>query len=292
MNLNLNFRSSSLATDFKYENPSIPSTDWSLEEGYKTSDFYVHPRRVLGPGALAGLSVVFKVDISDFDYVCRGSVQGFRILLNTPGDISRVGKQYFRVPLHQEIVVSVKPNMISTSHTLDDYTPDRRQCFFNHERELKFFKVYSQNNCEFECLVNATLARCNCVKFSMPRDNDTNICTHNERFCYDETETDLMKEALNLSLKSGRKKKSEKPCNCLPSCTSISYDTEISQGDFDYDKAADEEGNFSNVVLGRLTIFFKEPQFITSKRSELYGVTDFMANVGGLLGELMTLNVN
>lgn len=28
----------------------------------------------------------------------------------------------------------------------------------------------------------------------------------------------------------------------------------------------------------------KETQFITSKRSELYGLTDFIANCGGLLG--------
>jgi acid-sensing ion channel, other len=61
---------------------------------------------------------------------------------------------------------------------------------------------------------------------------------------------------------------------------------------------------FPGAILARLTIFFKEAQFITSKRSELYGLTgklenifffsasstllsltDFMANCGGLLGE-------
>lgn len=31
-------------------------------------------------------------------------------------------------------------------------------------------------------------------------------------------------------------------------------------------------------------IFFKENQFIASKRSELFGLTDFLANIGGLLG--------
>lgn len=37
----------------------------------------------------------------------------------------------------------------------------------------------------------------------------------------------------------------------------------------------------------RLSVFFKENQFITSKRSELYGLTDFLANCGGLMGLLM-----
>lgn len=43
--------------------------------------------------------------------------------------------------------------------------------------------------------------------------------------------------------------------------------------------------------LARLSIFFKEHQFITSKRSELYGLTDFMSNCGGLLGLFMGVSV-
>ena len=90
--------------------------------------------------------------------MCRGPVQGFKILLHTPGEIPRVSKQFFRIPLEQEVVVSVKPNMITTSEGLADYSPDRRQCYFNEERHLKFFKVYTQANCELECLANFTLS--------------------------------------------------------------------------------------------------------------------------------------
>lgn len=39
--------------------------------------------------------------------------------------------------------------------------------------------------------------------------------------------------------------------------------------------------------LARLSIYFKEHQFITSKRSELYGLTDFLGACGGLLGLFM-----
>lgn len=39
--------------------------------------------------------------------------------------------------------------------------------------------------------------------------------------------------------------------------------------------------------MARVTIFFKEMQFITSERNELYGSTDFLANCGGLLGLFM-----
>jgi amiloride-sensitive sodium channel len=43
--------------------------------------------------------------------------------------------------------------------------------------------------------------------------------------------------------------------------------------------------------MARLSIFFKENQFITSRRSELYGSTDFIANVGGLLGLFMGVSI-
>lgn len=188
--------------------------------------------------------------------------------------------------------MSVKPNMITTSDGLLEYAPERRQCYFNNERSLQFFKVYTQSNCELECLANFTLARCNCVKFSMPRTNETKICSQKEVECYDQAENGLMLEELEQSLASGSgvNKLGITNCNCLPSCTSINYDAEISQADFEYVKVFNAYGadlnEFPDMILARLTIFFKEAQFITSKRSELYGLTDFMANCGGLLGEL------
>lgn len=100
--------------------------------------------------------------------MCRGPVQGFKILLHTPGEVPQVSKHYFRVPLLQEVLVSVKPNMITTSEGLMSYEPNRRQCYFNSERQLRFFKVYTQRNCELECLSNFTRIECGCVKFSMP----------------------------------------------------------------------------------------------------------------------------
>lgn len=45
------------------------------------------------------------------------------------------------------------------------------------------------------------------------------------------------------------------------------------------------------MVPSRLSIFFKEKQFITSRRSELYGPTDFLANCGGLLGLFMGVSI-
>ena len=287
----------SLAPDLFYQNHNLSSDFWTLEKGYTTTDPDVYPRRVLGPGARAGMNIVLKLNELDLDYICRGPVQGFKILLHTPGEIPRVSKQYFRVPLKQEVVVSVKPNMITTSEGLADYAPDRRQCYFNDERQLKFFKVYTQSNCELECLANYTINECGCVKFSTPRDKYTRICNQDEIKCYDAAEDKLMIEELSESLSSGsgENRRGKTKCNCLPSCTSVNYDAEISQADYEFSQVLksfrEDPNEFKGAIMARLTIFFKEAQFITSKRSELYGLTDFMANCGGLLGELDLLNV-
>lgn len=132
----------------------------------------------------------------------------------------------------------------------------------------------------------------------MPRDNETKICNQSQVGCYEAAEDGLMASELTQSLESGSgmNKLGKTVCNCLPSCTSINYDAEISQADYEYVKVFNSYGadlnEFPGAILARLTIFFKEAQFITSKRSELYGLTDFMANCGGLLGKKLKKNIN
>lgn len=131
---------------------------WSLENGYATDNVTTYPRRVLGPSPAAGLSVLFVMEENDLDYLCSGADQGFKVILHPPGDIPSVSKFYFRVPIGQEAVVSVKPIMITSSQGLEKYKPETRQCLLNKEGRLKFFKVYTQNNCQLECFAAFTLS--------------------------------------------------------------------------------------------------------------------------------------
>lgn len=89
--------------------------------------------------------------------------------MHHPAEVPRVGSQYFRVPLNQEVVVSIKPDMMTTSEGLRGYDPYRRQCFFPSERYLAFYQSYTQQNCQVECLANYTLKMCGCVAYHMPR---------------------------------------------------------------------------------------------------------------------------
>ena len=152
------------------------ATNWSPETGYHDFDgegLDTYPYRVLSAGARTGFFALLGLSDAQMDYVCRGPIQGFKILLHTPGEVPQVSKHYFRVPLNQEVLVSIQPQMITTSEDLRDYDPNIRGCFFHSERKLQFFKVYTQRNCELECIANFTKTQCGCVKFSMPSKNRT-----------------------------------------------------------------------------------------------------------------------
>ena len=66
---------------------------------------------------------------------------------------------------------------------LRSFSAQLRNCYFEGEKPLKYFKTYSKASCQHECSSNQSLKECGCVKFHMPRGKDTPICTLNELKC-------------------------------------------------------------------------------------------------------------
>lgn len=125
-----------------------------------TEDLPKHPSRAMGAGTNVGLFVQPRAFENDLDYLCSRTVQGFKVT-----------KYHFFVPSNEYVLVSIKPILMTTSDDLLEYEPNKRQCYFDTERELHFFNVYNQRNCELECFTNFTRNDCGCVKFSMPSKN-------------------------------------------------------------------------------------------------------------------------
>ena len=214
------------------------STNWTLD-GYKTYDSDVYPERILGAGLKAGMFLLLSVNKSDIDYRCKGFSQGFKLILHSPTDIPRFSKQFYRVGMKREVSFSVKPHVVRTSKNLHNYKPEIRKCYFENEKKLKFFKTYSQSNCELECLTNYTLNLCNCVRFGMPFDNTTNVCNVVQNSCTHTVEAQMMLKNLNRNLKqenairrNNHKINEDDKCKCLPTCTFIKYNAVITQGDY------------------------------------------------------------
>uniref|UniRef100_T1GJ31 Uncharacterized protein n=1 Tax=Megaselia scalaris TaxID=36166 RepID=T1GJ31_MEGSC len=288
------FREESHIPEFVFNTENISESTWTLEKGYTNFDFTNEqfPIRVMAAGSRGGLFLELKGKKIDYDMMCRGPVPGFKILLHTPGEIPQVSRQYLRVPYDQEVLIAIKPKIITTSNGLMGYEPARRQCFFQNEKYLRFFKLYTQNNCEVECIANYTLTRCGCVKFSMPRNETTPVCGAAKITCYNQAEDELLQEEFIEGLQTSKLNyRGETKCNCLPSCTEIVYDAEISQAEYDFHAQMRALGLHDYNGNGQISSVFQRESFLTSRRSELYGTTDFLANVGGLLGLFMGVSM-
>lgn len=84
-------------------------------------------------GSSVGLTTILAVMESDVDYVCRGPVQGFKVILHSPNELPDVNGQHFRLPFDESVRMSVKPNVLVTSKSLENYSPERYnpfRCFF------------------------------------------------------------------------------------------------------------------------------------------------------------------
>lgn len=149
---------------------SVPRVlHWNSEESYDDEVYEnEYPIRLFNAKHGGALNLYLTLFERDLEYLCRGTVQGFKIFLNMPGQTLKMARHFLRVPLSKQAQILIKPTFTYTLDDLRNYSPSQRQCFFNSERKLRFYKIYTQNNCESECLSNFTIHECGCVKFSMP----------------------------------------------------------------------------------------------------------------------------
>lgn len=160
---------------------SLNATHWNREIGFTdtetASEYYpfrvfdtdskIYPYRVSGAGPDNALNISIYFPRDELDPLCNRSARDIKFYLHSPDELPEPS-HYFHIPIGKRVSVSVKPNIIVTSNDLRSFSPWRRQCYFNDERKLRFFRVYTQRHCEIECLANFTKSRCGCVKFSMP----------------------------------------------------------------------------------------------------------------------------
>lgn len=121
------------------------------------------------------------------------------------------------------------------------------------ERELRFFRNYSENNCLFECETNLTIKRCGCTAYYMPYVKPLPICGFAKMNCVEESS--LL--ALNEN------------CNCLPGCNELRYDVT-------YFELKDNPVS----IVSRPNRF----QIIKKIRYEWINLIEIIANIGGTFG--------
>ncbi|XP_072944583.1 pickpocket protein 28-like [Epargyreus clarus] len=298
------FRMENLHKDYEYMNKrnSNSTQSWTLEAGYPPSTpLETYPYRGSGNGGKDNLVVGIYSYNLNMDYTCN-MMQGFKIYLHSPAELPSISRHSIQFPLSQDLLVAVKPKMMTATEGLKDYSSQRRQCYFSNERYLRFFKIYTQSNCELECLANFTNAKCGCVHFGLPHGPGVKTCGAGSMYCLSSAQTELVQLEVQSSIDGHTSDKDTVNealavagrCSCLPACTSIEYAAETSQANVDMNAfliANNIPLLGTDLTVSRLKVYLKEPQFTTLRRSELYGQVDFLANCGGLLGLFMGFSV-
>jgi acid-sensing ion channel, other len=158
-----------------------------------------------------------------------------------PNELPTMRANPLQIKMRQSTYIVVTPKIMKTSDELREYSVEKRNCYFSDERYLRFFKEYTENNCEAECEANASLANCGCVTPNIPvEDSGVQICGPNKFTCYFQQSELLMSNEI-------------KGCDCLPGCNSITYETEASVFDLNTSKYDDIRNEY--VILNLRTIF-------------------------------------
>jgi len=72
----------------------------------------------------------------------------------------------------------VTPKVMMNSDEVRHYPAAQRNCYFGFERRLKYFRQYTQSNCENECRVDSIWEICGCLPIYIESSNKcrTNTC--------------------------------------------------------------------------------------------------------------------
>ncbi|KAL7737995.1 hypothetical protein ACLKA6_006353 [Drosophila palustris] len=269
------------------------SGNWSLDSGYVNQGLNAYPQRTVVSSVRNGFFAFLQGQTHNYDYDCRSFKQGYKVFLNSPESVPLTSNNYILVPHGHEVMVSVLPNYVVSTDNLHEISAEKRQCYFDDERALRFFRIYSQSNCQTECLANFTISKCGCAKFWMPKPLDVPVCGISDIACYTAAQDELNAMLQNQTIQQSLNPSVKVMCHCMPACTSLEYNFEISRAVYNVEKtihAFRETYELTDAIGSRLTVYFKEHQFTAIKRTILFGVSTLISNCGGIFGLFMGIS--
>ncbi|XP_055591170.1 pickpocket protein 28-like [Uranotaenia lowii] len=275
------FIKEALARSPTYSTASKSAENWSPEDGYVNYGVFLkyYPRPAIDLSERYHLRLKLKHNNSWVDHSC-GSTNVVTAFLHNPVDFPYKARKSISIAGGSAIELKVKPSDTTTPFFMNFYCPERLQCYFQEQRQLEFFRVYSQANCELECRTKYFLAKKKCVLAHMPRGPSTKLCNNSYQ-----SEDPLDKEALLLA-RINRFPMSRyfiNTCNCLPACNEIRYNSQATQ------LPLPDGFRFPN--HSELMVRYEEDHFYGSTRTLRYALVDLIANIGGLLALFLGISV-
>ncbi|KAG5675383.1 hypothetical protein PVAND_005291 [Polypedilum vanderplanki] len=190
-------------------------TKWSLDKEFLDYKFnnirFLYPLRAKVERN-AYQNIYMFINASDTNNLCWSFAKSFSFYIHLPNEILSPLHKEYSVQLGTGKLLTLSAQSFRSDESLRSYSPEIRDCYFEGERKLQFFKAYTKLNCEYECMVNYTLNQCKCIMFYMPRKSASKVCDYENYSCFIKSLADWHKETSK-----------NKTCNCLNTCNNIEY---------------------------------------------------------------------
>lgn len=175
-----------------------------------------------------------------------------------------------------DIEVLITPEIMRTDENLKNYSPDIRGCFYENEKKLKYFKIYSRRNCELECFADILIGsdeKMLCAPFYFVRNDSVQVCDIRVERRFQQAQS-YFRDDFNGRLKN---------CHCLDECNSIKYNVEV----LEYKRT-----DYKDIILSKyyeqnnvtISFRFQDNEINPRKRYQPWTFLEFLAQSGGLMG--------
>ncbi|XP_070504668.1 pickpocket protein 28-like [Chironomus tepperi] len=112
---------------------------------YNTSKPITYPWKTSADDG-KGFEISFRTNV-----MIQGCYNVDSYIIHPPNELP-VNGEIIRIEDWSATEVSLTPTIVKTDQDMQAFDVDIRKCYFNDERKLKYFKVYTEKNCELECL--------------------------------------------------------------------------------------------------------------------------------------------
>lgn len=179
---------------------------WTVDQGYFVkNDTARYPMFI----NLRSLFVYEKELNSEMEFCSSMS-----FVVHLPSEMPTEFHKFIPITYGSRIAVIVTAKSHRTDDALHAYPPKVRNCYFQGEKKLEFFKTYSKAHCQLECSTSFTLKSCGCVLFWMPRSKKTPVCKFSDITCVQ-------------GIRDYRNDKVKPSCDCLSPCNDLKYEIEL-----------------------------------------------------------------
>lgn len=141
-------------------------TGYEFKYGDKTRPEF--PYRTFNVEVDYGFRVILKILNRNLDPLCGLGFKGFKISFHSPMEFPRLQRVQYHVVPNTSVNFEITPKVFKSTNHIRQYGPSTRHCYYRKERRLKFFKIYTRQNCIAECLSNLMVQECGCVRFTLP----------------------------------------------------------------------------------------------------------------------------